>query len=190
MKYFRRVILIAALIFMSAAHAETTQNEDIDVRVSIDGEKVIVDLSMSVAATPQQVWAVLTDFEHMASYISNLKESRVLSTSGSTQTIFQRGEANFGLISFPFESTREMQLIPFDKIDSHMISGSMRKMDGTTQLLKENGLTKIIVHSESIPGNWIPPLVGKRFIEHETREQFQEIRDEVMKRKSSGTGKN
>ncbi len=172
---------------MSAAHAEAAQNEDIDVRVSIDGEKVTLDLSMIVEATPQQVWAVLTDFEHMAGYISNLKESRVLSTSGSTQKIFQRGEANFGLISFPFESTREMLLTPFDKIESHMISGSMRKMDGATQLYEENGSTRIVLHSESIPGNWIPPLIGKRFISHETQEQFKEIRDEVIKRKASGT---
>ena len=58
-------------------------------------------------------------------------------------------------------------------------------MDGTTQLIEEAGRTKIILHSESIPGNWIPPIIGKTFIEHETREQFREIRTEVLKRKPS-----
>jgi carbon monoxide dehydrogenase subunit G len=184
MKYFLKVILTSSILFITAALAEPVQNEDIDVKVTITGENVIVDLSMVVEATPQQVWAVLTDFEHMANYISNLKESRVISTSGFTQTIFQRGEASFGLMSFPFESTREMQLTPLNKIGSHMVSGSMRKMEGETQLIEENGRIKIVLHSETIPGNWIPPLVGKQFIEHETREQFQEIRNEILKRKS------
>jgi hypothetical protein len=107
----------------------------------------------------------------------------VLSTSGTTQIIFQRGTANFGPINFPFESTREMLLTPFDKIQSHMISGNMRKMEGTTRLMDEGGRTRIIFHTESIPGYWIPPLAGKIFIEHETREQFLELRNEILKRK-------
>lgn len=170
---------------MPIAFAEPAQDEDIEVNVQINGESVIVDLTMFVPATPQQVWAVLTDFEHMTNFISNLKESRAISTTESTRTVFQRGEANFGMMSFPFESTREMKLTPYRKIESHMISGSMRKMEGTTQLSEENGQTKIVLHSESIPGNWIPPIVGKKFIAHETREQFQDIRDEVVKRKLS-----
>jgi len=176
---------------MTASTVEAVSSEDIEVGVQINGENVIVDLSMNVSATPQQAWAVLTDFDHMSGFISNVKESRVLSTYASTQKVFQRGEANFGMLSFPFESTRELQLTPFDRIQSHMISGSMRKMDGSTQLKEEGGLTRIIFHSESIPGNWIPPIVGKTFIEHETREQFLEIRNEIMKRKlSSGAVSN
>jgi hypothetical protein len=34
-----------------------------------------------------------------------------------------------------------MKLTPLDKIESHMISGNMRKMEGTTQLFDEGGQT-------------------------------------------------
>ncbi len=175
------------VLFMATALAEPQQDEGIEVKVQVVGENVIVDLSLVVPATRQQVWAVLTDFDHMAGFISNLKESKVVSTSADTMKVFQRGSAKYGPIKFLFESTREMQLAPFDKIQSRMISGNMRKMEGTTQLVDEGAQTRIIYHTDSIPGVWIPPIVGKVFIEHEIREQFREMRDEIIRRKQSTT---
>ncbi|WP_090829333.1 SRPBCC family protein [Nitrosovibrio tenuis] len=168
---------------MTAALADPRQDKDIDVKVHIAGESVIVDVTFAVPATRQEVWVVLTDFEHMADFVSNLKESKVVSTSGNTLKIFQRGTATYGPISFPFESTREIRLIPFEKIRSHMISGNMRMMDGTTQLIDEGGQTRIIYHTDTIQERWIPPIIGKVFIEHEIRKQFHEMRNEIIKRK-------
>lgn len=179
------LLLLLPVLFMATAYAEPLQDEDIEVKVQVVGENVIVDLSLAIPATRQEVWAVLTDFDHMAGFISNLKESRVLSTSADTVKVFQRGSAKYGPISFPFESTREIRLDPFDKIQSHMISGNMHKMEGTTQLVDEGARTRIIYHTDSIPGVWIPPLIGKTFIEHETREQFREMRNEIIKRKQT-----
>ncbi len=168
---------------MLPAFANLQTGEDIEVKVQVMGENVIVDLNLAVSATRQQVWSVLTDFEHMADFVSNLKESRVISVSGDTQNIFQSGSAKYGPLAFKFESTREMKLDPFDKIQSRMISGNMRKMEGMTRLVDEVGQTRIIYHTDTIPGVWIPPIVGKIFIEHEIREQFREMRDEIIKRK-------
>ena len=168
---------------MATALADPRQDKDIEVKVKIAGENVIVDLTLVVPATRQEVWAVLTDFEHMADFVSNLKESKVVSVSGDTLKIFQRGSAMYGPISFPCESTREIRLTPFDKIQSHMISGNMRKMEGTTQLVDEGGQTRIIYHTDTIQEVWIPPVAGKIFIEHEIREQFHEMRNEIIKRK-------
>jgi hypothetical protein len=167
---------------MSSPAAEQLQNEDIEVKVQIKGENVIVDLSLVIAGTRQEVWEVLTDFDHMSNYVSNLKESKVVSNSGDTLNVYQRGAAKYGPINFPFESTREIKLTPFDKIQSHMISGNMSKMEGTTELVEADGQTRIHFHTESIPGVWLPPIAGRIFIEHETREQFQEIRNEIVKR--------
>ena len=168
---------------MQIAMAEPAVDEDIEVKVKIDGASVTVDLSLVVPATRQEVWSVLTDFGHMADFVSNLKESRVISTSGNTLKIFQRGVATYGPINFPFESTREIRLTPFDKIKSHMISGNMRRMEGITRLIDEGGQTRIIYHTDTIQEVWVPPLAGNLFIEHEIREQFKEMRNEIMRRK-------
>ncbi len=183
MKKISFLLPIWPALFLAVALANQQQDDDIKIKVQIAGENVIVDLSLVVPATREEVWAVLTDFEHMAGFISNLKESKVVSASGDTLKIFQRGSATYGPIRFPFESTREIRLTRFDKIQSHMISGNMRKMEGATQLSDEGEKTRIVYHTDTIPGVWIPPIVGKIFIEHETREQFQEMRNEIIRRK-------
>lgn len=183
MKKTSFLLLMCSVLFMAASLAEARPDEDIEVKVQIAGSNVIVDLTFVVAATRQEVWVVLTDFGHMADFVSNLKESEVVSISGNTLKVFQRGSATYGPISFPFESTREIRLTPFDKIRSHMISGNMRKMEGTTRLIDEGGQTRIIYHTDTIQEVWVPPVAGSIFIEHEIREQFKEMRNEIIKRK-------
>lgn len=186
-----RFLLVMGLVLsITAAFADTPQTEDIEVEVQITGDNVTIDLSLVVPATRQQVWAVLTDFEHMPSFVSNLKESKVIGTSGSVLKIYQRGSASYSLINFPFDSTREIQLTPLDKIQSHLISGNMLKMEGTTRLVEKGGNTMIIYHADAIPGHWLPPIAGRSFIEHETRAQFIQMRDEILRRKSSAVARN
>jgi carbon monoxide dehydrogenase subunit G len=187
MKKVSLLLLIWSALFMQIAMAEPGVGEDIEVKVKIAGESVTVDLSLVVPATRQEVWSVLTDFGHMADFISNLKESRVISTSGNTLKIFQRGVATYGPINFPFESTREIHLTPFDKIKSRMISGNMRRMEGTTRLIDEGGQTRIIYHTDTIQEVWVPPLAGNIFVEYEIREQFKEMKNEIIMRKRVNT---
>jgi hypothetical protein len=68
-----------------------------------------------------------------------------------------------------------------------MISGNMRKMEGTTQLIDEGGKTRIIYHTDTIQETWIPSIIVKVFIENEIRERFRELRNEIMKRKRALT---
>jgi len=175
-------LMVLWLLFVTPVFAETQQDQDIEVKVQFEGEKVIVDLNMLIPATPQEVWGVLTDFNHMVEFISNMKESKIVENTGDKLKLFQRGVAAYGPIDFAFESTRELTLTPYTKIQTHMLNGNMKSMDGTTQVIEEGKQSRIVLHNESIPGRWIPPVVGKSFIEHETREQYQEIRNEVIKR--------
>jgi Polyketide cyclase / dehydrase and lipid transport len=181
------LLLMCSVLFMAAALAEPWQDTDIAVKVRIAGDNVTVDVILAIPATRREVWVVMTDFEHMADFFSNLKESKIVSISEDLLKIFQRGSATFGPINFPFESTREIRLIPFDEIRSRMISGNMRKMEGTTQLIDEGGQTRIIYHTDTIQEIWIPSIIVKVFIENEIREQFRELRNEIMKRKRALT---
>jgi hypothetical protein len=183
MKAFSLLFVVWTMLIHTWVAAEPLSENNTDLKVQIQGDQVSVDLSLLIPAPRPVVWAVLTDFEHMTGFISNLKECRIISKSDKTATIFQRGTAQYGPVSFSFESTKELQFSPYDKITSHMISGNMSKLEGMTRLVDEGVQTRIFYHSDSIPGKWIPPLVGKVFIKHEILEQFQEVLNEIMKRK-------
>ncbi|TCV87342.1 SRPBCC family protein [Sulfurirhabdus autotrophica] len=170
-------------VFQSQAIADVRAEKDIDVKVQIEGEDVFVDVNFTVPAPARLVWEVLTDFDHMSTFIGNLQSSKVIDRTENIFRVAQKGIAKYGPVSFPFESIREIHLFSFNKIQTHMVSGNIHKLEGVTQLITEGDLTRVIYHADTIPGVWIPPGVGKLFIEHETREQFQESRDEVMRRK-------
>ena len=167
----------------SVSWADERHDDDIDVTVAVDEEKVSVDVHLPVAASRELVWSVLTDFAHMASFISNVQESKVMSSQGDKLVVRQSGTARYGPLSYSFDSVREIQLVPWDTIVTKLISGSMRRMDGLTRLSGQGNLTQVDYHADSVPGQWIPPLFGKAFIAHELREQFQQMRDEIMRRK-------
>jgi carbon monoxide dehydrogenase subunit G len=178
-------MLMAALLIATSPARGGDAGQDIQVAVQVDGEVVRVHASYSVEASPRDVWSVLTDFEHLPRFIANVKSSAVVARNGDLVTVAQAGEASYGLIKFPFDSVRELRLTPFEKIQSRMISGSMTRYEGTTELIAEGAGTRVTQRSESVPGKWIPPAIGPYFIEHETREQLSEFRAEVLRRKSA-----
>jgi len=178
-------ILMLLSLFQAQAFADSGDDKDIEVKVRIDGEDVVVDVSFPVPATQQEVWAVMTDFDHMASFVSNVRSSRVIDRTGNILHIVQQGKAQHGPLSFAFDSVREIRLYPVDRIQSHLVSGKMRKLEGDTQLRVDGDGTRVAYHGDSIPGVWIPPIIGKIFIENELREQFRDIRNEVARRKQT-----
>ena len=185
MKNLLMLVLLGVLCV--PAYADSPHDKGIEVKVYLDGEDVLVDVNFTVPASIRQVWDVLTDFDHMASFISNLQSSKITGRSGTVVQVSQKGVAKHVMMIFPFESVREMRLFPYEKMLSHMVSGTMRKMEGETRLIDKGDQTHVVYHVDVVPGAWIPPVLGKVFIEHEIREQFQEIRDEILKRKQAET---
>ena len=183
------LLALLAALWLSVAHAEPTSEQDIEVRVELEGELVRIDTSFHVEATPQETWAVMTDYDRAVGFISDLDASRVLARDGDTMHVYQKGKAKFGPFSFPMEWVREIRLAPFESMQSHLVSGSMKRLDVTTRLAPEGSGTRINNHTESIPDVWIPPLVGRLFIEHETREKFRELQDEILRRKQAAAGR-
>ena len=175
--------------FGPIAQAQQSARDDVAVSVHFDGDIVVVDASFNVAVTPQEAWAVLTDFDHLAKFISNLQSSTVLSRTGDTLRVAQKGKASMGPLSFSFDQVREITLTPYEAIHSRMVSGSMKKFEGTTRLVPDASNTHVVYHSESIPNVWVPPILGRAFIERETRAQFLEFRSEMLRRKQAADAK-
>ena len=110
----------------------------------------------------------------------------MLSRDGNLVTVAQKGKASVGPLSFEFDSVREIRLTPFELIRTRQLRGNLKMFEGTTQLTAENGHTRIHHHSDAVPDVWIPPLIGRKFIVAETREQFAEMRREILRRKQPG----
>ncbi len=159
--------------------------QPIDVSVRQDGEHIVVDVSARVAAKIENVWAVLTDYEHMPEFLSALKSSQVLSRKGNELEVAQTGEARRGFLHFSFATVRAVELTPEREIRSHLIRGDFKSYVFTTRLANEaDGTVLITHHGEYVPTSWVPPVVGPAMIETETRKQYLELTTEMLRRQS------
>lgn len=173
---------LALVLWVLAGTAAFAESAPIEVRVQVRNRHILVDAHVPLPVNRLQAWSVLTDYDHMAAFLPNLQETRVLSTEGNMLTTFQRGTARYGLFSYDFEVTREVLLSPLEAVHSHLLSGNMKQFDADAVLHESPDGLALDYHSDSVPDYWLPAFVVKPFVEHETRQQFEAMRREMARR--------
>ena len=162
---------------------DTQDASDIVVHVKKNGATIIVDVEMMVHASPLATWDVLTDYDHMAQFVANVQSSKITDRKGNTLVVAQKSGTAFGLLKFSFDNVREVELVPHSEIRSNLISGDMKASAFTTRIVSDGGgVTRVVNHGEFVPTMWVPPVIGTAFLESETRRQFHELRNEIMRR--------
>ena len=130
-------------------------------------------------------WAVLTDYDHMASFISNLTASRIVERRDrDTLHVMQAGRTTVAFMSFGFEAVRQVELVSMREIRSSLVSGDFKAYTSTTSISPVPSGTRIVHHGEYVPKKWLPPMIGPAVIERETRRQYQEFVAEIERRSS------
>lgn len=181
-----RLLPLALLPFLSLAPAAEeggalAVSED-DIKVSRQGEAWIVDASFSVPVPPALAWEVLTDFDHMAGFVSDLSLSRVVSRQGNVLQVEQQGRAHVGLFSVNFESLREITLHPIQRIQVRGISGSTKRFNSELTLSPESGGARIVYRAETVPDFWLPGFIGGSLLRHQMAGQFSAVVREMQRR--------
>jgi len=176
--------IVGATLAFGQAGAALSNENDIDVKASKSGEVIVVDVDLVVHASQDEVWSVLTDYDHMAQFVANLEASSIVSRTGNTLDVMQKGTARYGLLSFPFESVRQVVLTPIREIHSTIISGDMTGSEITTRVASDGAMTQVSVRSQFVPTRWIPPLIGPQAIASETRKQWFTLREEILRRRA------
>lgn len=156
--------------------------DDVSVRAQRRDRLIVLDIEAIVAAPPDIVWAVLTDYDHMAGYLSAVKSSAVTRRDGERLEVSQSIEARVGPFRFSSSSVRAVEMTPQREIRSTLVSGDFDTFVGTTRVVERGAVTAIVNHSEYTPKAWIPPLIGTGAIESETRKQYQQLLAEIIRR--------
>jgi hypothetical protein len=173
-------LLLAATFPLSAWSAGG--NQDIVVRADKAGPKISVYVDCPVDAPVMQAWGVLTDYDRMAQFVSNLELSVVEHREANLLRVRQKGKVTRGPLTFNFENIREIELIAYREIHSRMISGDLIPAEFATRLEQIDGVLHIINTGSYTPKIWVPPGIGTALIEAETRKQYGEIRAEILRR--------
>jgi len=185
----RQIVLLIAMSGMlaiaPARAAAANSDTNIDVRASKEGDIIVVDVALTISASQHEVWNVLTDYDHMADFISDLQSSSVISRTGDTLDVMQKGTVRYGLLSFPFETVRRVMLTPQREIRSRIMSGDMTGSEIVTRITADGPITQVSVRSRYVPTIWIPPVIGTSVIAAQTRQQWLTLREEVLRRRAA-----
>jgi hypothetical protein len=186
----RLLILLPIAALALAARAQAPADDDIAVSVEKRGGKIIVDVRMSVAAAASDAWNVLTDYDNMARFVSNLKSSAVLRRDGNRLEVEQIGEARRGPLRFTFETVRAVELVPQSEIRSTLIRGPFHSYNFVTRVAGDGSSAIVENRGEYEPTTWVPPVLGPAMIETETRSQYGELRREMLRRRQAAAASN
>ncbi|QTQ35552.1 Polyketide cyclase/dehydrase family protein [Aromatoleum petrolei] len=156
---------------------------DKDVRVERSANGFTVDMLAHAPVTPALAWEVLTDFDHMAGFVPNVRTSRVTERGDGYVRVQQSGVAGYGVFWTNFESVREIRFFPPSEIRAQGVGGNVKRMESLMRLDAEPGGTLLRYHAEVQPDFWLPPLLGPAFVRHETAEQFSAIIREMVRRR-------
>jgi len=173
--------LLAVPLGSHAAQSE----QDIQVKVSRHGDIVTVHAQFSAPVSARQAYAVMTDYDHMTQFLTDLDESRILERAKDSLLVRQSGKVRFGWFSVPFDYVRRVELYPNVRLVSHVVSGSVKKGDVTTTLNESNGQTVVTYDSEAAMGYWLPFGIGNTAIASHIQQDLESMRAEMLRRKQS-----
>ena len=184
---YRNLVGASLIAAASALPLSAAAQSDLDISVRMVGDEIRATVSMFVRAPQQRVWDVIADYERAPEYMRDLQVSKVISRSGDTVRVLQKDSVRFGPFSFPVETVRDIKLVEPVKTQSHLVSGSMKKYDATTELVPENGGTRLRYKSVSIPGSALASMAGEATVKRITEERFKQLRAEILRREVVAT---
>ena len=180
--------VLCMLLWQAMAEAADARGS---VRAWRDHDAVLVQAHADVDAPIEIAWRVLTDYDHYANFIPDLKSSRVLARSGDTAIVEQKGEAGFFLFHFPLEVIFSVTEQPGSSVTSRAISGTFKEMTGSYVLTeRDGGGVRLRYNGRLVPTFQLPPLVGVPALRAAVERQFlalaREIRRVALTGRSSG----
>lgn len=155
----------------------------IRVRAQQQGDAWTVEAEFTVPAPPARVWAVLTDFDRMETFVPNLESSRVVQRQQNRLVVEQKGRVKYGPLGFSFESVRAVELFPMREVHARSLSGSMKRMESVARILPEGELTRVRYHAAWESSDWWGQFVDEDHVRGEITRQFEAMRLEMLRRK-------
>lgn len=153
-----------------------------DIRVVQEGSTYVCDVDMLVAVPQSVAWSVLTDFDHMAQWVPNVRSSRVLQREGAAITVEQRGVVKLGIAGFPYATERRIELHAPAAIHATQTKGSLQRVESLMLLEPDGAGTHLTYHLELVPSRLAGAVLSTRNLEQELAEQFGAIIGEMLRR--------
>jgi ribosome-associated toxin RatA of RatAB toxin-antitoxin module len=161
----------------------TVAAQQLSIESSAQGGVVTVRASAEMHVDPRTVWDVISDYDHLAEFIPDMKSSRVVQRDGDTVIVEQTGD--FGFLFFRQPITVRLFAVeyPTRRILAHAVGGNLREMEGRYDLENlASGAVRLLYEGRVVPDFPLPPIIGPLLMRGELSRQFTAMVKEIMRR--------
>jgi carbon monoxide dehydrogenase subunit G len=147
---------------------------------------------MPVDAPIETVWEVITDYQHAAQFISNLKSSTETPLGPNNLQVEQVGRVSLAGFHVDIKTVYKVSLNPTEKkITNVSVGGDLKTVNMETQLqTKSNGSTLLLYTMVTDPGPVAPLVVAEELLKRQARQGFDDLRREILKRSNANSTSN
>lgn len=161
----------------------------ISIETSGQGDLVTVTASAEMQVDPRTVWNVISDYDHLAEFIPDLRSSRVVQRDGDRLIVEQTGKFGFLFFQQPVEVKLAVVESPPRRIVARAVGGNLREMEGRYEL--ENlpmGAVRLSYSGRLVPEFPVPPIIGRMAVRRVLAKQFSAIVKEILRRDTLARG--
>jgi len=186
----RLSVLIAACA-LAAAHSPPGRAGAQELAIAIErrGEYITVSASARMQVDARIAWEVLSDYDHLAKFIPDMKSSRVVSRSGDRVLVEQKGEFGFFFYRQPVDVTLEVLEQPRRRIVARRIAGNIRELETRYELETSDAGVRFDYTGRFIPEFSLPPLIGMPIVRRIVERRFRAMVDEILRRDALARGR-
>lgn len=149
----------------------------------LQGRQRRILAAISIPCSVEQVWQVLTDYEHLADFVPNLTVSRRLETSGSETLLEQVGAQCFLNVKFCARVVLNMVEQFPHQIGFTMVEGDFKSFEGSWKLRPDDSsfnATRLTYEVNICPPKAIPAVLIERHLRHDLTQNLHAIRHHTM----------
>jgi len=172
-------LALATTLVLAAA---AVQGQEMSIRTARDGEFVTVSASAMMKVDPGVAWSVLSDYDHLAKFIPDMKSSRVVSRQGNTVRVEQKGDVGFFFYREPVTMLLEVHEEPPTRMTARGIEGNIKGLETRYELHTSDAGTKLVYIGRFVPDFAIPPLIGMPIVNRLIERRFRAMVNEIQRR--------
>jgi len=169
-----------------AAEGTPLAPEEAAPRVSVTGAgrgAYRIEGSFRVDAPPPVVWAVLTDYDNLSSFVSSMKSSSAARPESGRLVVTQEAVGRAGPFSRTLHVVLDVTEDPPHRIEFHDVSGaSFHSYVGAWAIESDRAGTRVTYTLEARPRS-SPPLFGRSILASNARGLLEQVRLEMLRRR-------
>ena len=183
-----RAAFVANLALAAWSVSCLAQAPEVSIRTGRDGEFVTISATAVMRVDPTIVWAVLSDYDHLAKFIPDMKSSRVLSRHGNVVRVEQKGEVGFLFYKEPVVMVLEVHEEPPSRITARGLEGNVRGLETRYELSSSASGVRLDYSGRFDPDFVIPPLIGMPIVHRLIERRFRAMVNEIQRRDALAHG--